>query len=262
MSTPPAARPPHWRWLSGSQARAAALLDQAASLRASFDRAFWCDDIGTYALALDGNKRPCRVRSSNAGQCLFGGIADTRRVERVSRALLDEDSFSGWGIRTLAAGQARYNPMGYHTGAVWPHDNALIARGLARYGCADEAIRIQQAMFDASRYFDAQRMPELFCGFARTTGEAPAPYPLACAPQAWAAGSVLLLLQAALGLHVDGCNRRVVFSAPRLPQGVDQLSLLGLAVHESRVDLRIVRHRRSVGVNILHGDRTVEVVVT
>ena len=181
---------------------------------------------------------------------------------RVARALLDDEGFSGWGVRTLAAGQARYNPMGYHTGAVWPHDNALIAQGLATYGCTDEAMRIQQAMFEASTHFDLQRMPELFCGFARAIDEAPVPYPLACAPQAWAAGSVLLLLQAGLGLQVDGCNRRVVFAAPRLPDGLEELSIYGLPVRDQRVDLRIVRHGQNVGVNVLNCDRTVEVVLT
>ena len=246
----------------GLQARAAALHQQAEWLRVAFDRTFWCDDIGTYALALDRHKRPCRVRTSNAGQCLFSGIVDARRVSSLARALLDEDGWSGWGVRTLATGQARYNPMGYHTGAVWPHDNALIARGLARYRCADETMRIQQAMFEASLYLDLQRMPELFCGFARATGEAPVPHPSACAPQAWAAGSVLLLLQAGLGIHVDGCARRIVFTAPRLPNGVEEVSIHGLAVRDGRVDLRIVRNGPAVGVRVLNGDRSVEVVVT
>ena len=174
---------------------------------------------------------------------------------------LDSAIAPGRGIRTLAAGEARFNPMGYHTGGVWPHDNALIAQGLTRHGCADEAMRIQQAMFQAGLHFELQRMPELFCGFARATEEAPVPYPLACAPQAWAAGSVLLLLQAGLGLQVDGCSRRVVFSAPRLPDGLDELSIYGLAVSNTRVDLRIVRHGPSVGIEVLNGDRTVEVLV-
>ena len=187
---------------------------------------------------------------------------DAPRVKLVARTLLDDDGFSGWGVRTLAAGQAHYKPMGYHTGAVWPHDNALIAQGLARYGCADEAMRIQQAIYEASLHFDLQRMPELFCGFPRATEEAPVPHPLACAPQAWAAGSALLLLQAGLGLHVDGCSRRIMFSTPRLPDGLEELSIYGLAVGDGRVDLRIVRHGRSVGVNVLGRDRTAEVIVT
>ena len=234
---------------------------RAVLLRQRFDEAFWCEELATYALALDGSKTACRVRTSNAGQCLFSGIVDPGRAPRLARTLLGPDCFSGWGIRTLAAGEARFNPMGYHTGGVWPHDNALIAQGLARHGCADEAMRIQQAMFQAGLHFELQRMPELFCGFARATEEAPVPYPLACAPQAWAAGSVSLLLQAGLGLQVDGCSRRVVFTAPRLPDGLDELSIYDLAVSNTRVDLRVVRHGPRVGIEVLNGDRTVEVLV-
>jgi glycogen debranching enzyme len=245
----------------GFHERAASLRGQADALRAAFERAFWCDDLGTYALALDGHKRPCRVRSSNAGQCLFSGIVDRQRVPRVVRALFDDDGFSGWGVRTLAAGQPRYDPMGYHTGAVWPHDNALIAQGLARCGFADEAMRLQQAMFDASAHFDRQRMPELFCGFARAAGAGPVPHALACAPQAWAAGSVLLLLQTGLGLRVEGGQRRIVLSDPRLPFGVKELAVHGLPVGDGRVDLRMVRHGARVETQLASDDDRIELVV-
>src|SRR5205823_2033432 len=158
-----------------------------------------CEDLGTYVLAQDGGKSPCRVRTSNAGHCLLTGIAAPERALRVARTLLSHDSFSGWGIRTVAAREARYNPMSYHNGSIWPHDNAPIAAGLARYGLKDEALRVMNAMFDASLFFDMHRLPELFCGFERRAGEGPTLYPVACAPQAWAAAAIFLLLQACLG---------------------------------------------------------------
>src|SRR5262245_7756473 len=167
------------------------LTRQAEALRERFAQAFWCEELSTYALALDGDKRPCRVRTSNAGQCLFTGIASPEHARRVARTLLAPESFSGWGVRTLAASESRYNPMGYHTGAVWPHDNALIAQGLARYGLGEQALQLWTGLFEAGLYFDLRRMPELFCGFPKDLGEGPIRYPVACAPQAWAAGAVM-----------------------------------------------------------------------
>jgi glycogen debranching enzyme len=151
----------------GLAERAVRLRRQAEELRERFEEEFWCEDLSTYALALDGNKMPCRVRSSNSGQCLFAGIARPERAVRVARTLFGPDSFSGWGIRTIAASEARYNPMGYHIGAVWPHDNGLIARGLAAYGLGDKAVQLLAGLFEAGLHFEQNRMPELFCGFPR-----------------------------------------------------------------------------------------------
>jgi glycogen debranching enzyme len=153
--------------------RAAALDDQAEGLRERFEAAFWCDDLDTYALALDGAKRPCRVRTSNAGQCLFTGIARPDRARRVAQDMMGPDSFSGWGVRTMAATEAVYNPMSYHSGAVWPHDNALIAYGFARCSLQDVAVRLLVGLFEAGTHFDLHRMPELFCGFPRQPREGP-----------------------------------------------------------------------------------------
>jgi glycogen debranching enzyme len=240
--------------------RAAICDGRAARLRRRFDEAFWCEEIGTYALALDGNKMACRVRTSNAGQCLFGGIVEPDRAPVVARTLLEPDCFSGWGIRTLAAGEARFDPMGYHTGGVWPHDNAVIAEGLARYGFCDEATSLLETQFEAALHFDLQRMPELFCGFERRPGEPPVAYPPACAPQAWAAGAVLLLLKASLGVHIDGIQRRVTFRNPRVPGWLDHLSLLNLDVRGAKVDLSIARHTKGVAVSVLRNDDSVDVV--
>src|SRR5262249_4808956 len=214
----------------GHPRRAADLGRQAEALRRRFERAFWCEELSTYALALDGRKRPCRVRTSNAGQCLFTGIAGPERAWRVGRSLFTPDCFSGWGVRTVAASEARYNPMGYHTGAVWPHDNALIALGLARYGLGEEAVQLWAGLFEAGLYFYLHPLPEWFWGCTQGPGEGPVLYPVACAPQAWAAASVFLLFQACLGLTVTGPDARITFTRPRLPAAVGEVRIHNLEV--------------------------------
>jgi glycogen debranching enzyme len=233
---------------------------RADRLQAQFENMFWCEDLGTYALALDGHKRPCRVRTSNPGHCLFTGIVSRDRARRVCQTLMDDASFGGWGLRTVAAGEARYNPMAYHNGSIWPHDNAVTAAGLARYGCGDAAARILNAMFDLSRVVDLHRLPELICGFHRRETEHPTLYPVACAPQAWASGAVFLLLQASLGLEIDASARRVSFSRGTLPESVDWLQLSNLAVGDARVDLRLERHPHDLGVTVLKREGEVDIV--
>jgi glycogen debranching enzyme len=248
--------------LLGDPIRAASLTDQAETLRQRFELAFWCEELGTYALALDGDKRPCRVRSSNAGHCLFAGIASPERAEKVALGLLSAESFTGWGIRTLAAGEVRYNPMAYHNGSVWPHDNALIAYGFARYGMQNLAAHVLTGMFEAGTYFDLNRMPELFCGFDRAASEGPTSYPVACSPQAWSAASAFLLLQACLGLAVNGVEPQVCFTCPRLPPFLSELRIHNLRVGTATLDLLLLRHGDDVGVNVLgrQGDVGVTVV--
>jgi glycogen debranching enzyme len=237
------------------------LEQRAATLFARFDAAFWCEDLGTYALALDGEKRPCRVRASNAGHCLFSRIARFDRAERVARTLMAPESFSGWGIRTLSTSEPRYNPMGYHTGSVWPHDNALIALGLARYGHTTEALAITSGLLAAGACFELQRMPELFCGFERAPETGPVLHPVACAPQAWAAGSVLMLLGACLGLEVNGAQSRVALTRPGLPAGLESLRVHGLALPSGALDFEVVGNGRNVAVNVLCREGDVQLVV-
>jgi glycogen debranching enzyme len=234
---------------------------RADALREGFDAAFWCDDLGTFALALDGEKRACRVVSSNAGQCLFTRIVKPQRVEALARTLLSPQSFSGWGVRSLAAGEARFNPMGYHTGTVWPHDNALIAWGLSRCGQSAAASEIFSGLLGAALSFDLYRMPELFCGFDRVRGEGPVMHPVACAPQAWAAGSVLLLLQAAIGLQIDAVNSRVTLNRPLLPREVKEIRIHDLEVADGSLDLAITREGDDVAARVLRRDGEVQVVV-
>lgn len=247
--------------LVGQEARAAQLLAAAERLRQAFEAQFWIEELGTYALALDGDKRPCRVRTSNAGQCLFTGIVSPERARRVAEVLMSESSYSGWGIRTVDAREVRYNPMAYHNGSVWPHDNALIAFGLARYHLTPLALRVLKGLFDASLFLDLHRMPELFCGFARRPGEGPTLYPVACAPQAWAAGAVFLLLQAALGMTVQAERRQVLFLRPALPDFLDWVRLTGLQVAGGTVDLLLERHESDVGVRVLRREGPVEIVL-
>lgn len=246
----------------GATARAEALEAQARTLAQRFEDAFWCDDLGTYALALDGAGEACRVRASNAGHCLFAGIAAPDRARSVGRVLLGPELFSGWGVRTLADGERRYNPMSYHNGSVWPHDNALIALGLARYGMRDEASRLLDACFDASRFIELRRMPELMCGFERRDDEGPTAYPLACTPQAWAAGAVFAMLQAVLGIHVSAPQREVCFVRPALPTTLRELRIQELCVGNGLVDLEITRCDGRVEVSVTRREGDVQVRVT
>lgn len=245
----------------GHTARAQELGHQAQTLQERFEHAFWCEELSTYALALDGKKRPCRVRTSNAGHCLLTGIASPERARSIAQVLLDADSNSGWGIRTVAATAARYNPMSYHNGSVWPHENALIALGLAQYGLKTPVLKIMTGLFEASRYVDLQRMPELFCGFPRRPGQGPTLYPVACAPQSWAAAAIFLLLQACLGLQIDGTRARISFTHPRLPEFLNEVRISHLKVGDASVDCLLQRHAHHVGVNVLRRQGDVEIVV-
>ncbi len=245
----------------GDTAWAAALERQAEALRAKFEAAFWLEDLGTYALALDAEKRPCRVSSSNAGQVLFSGIASPERAARVAATLMRRENWSGWGVRTLGAGEKRYNPMSYHNGSVWPHDNALIAHGFARYGLKREAVRIFRGMFEALPYLDLLRLPELFCGFNRRRNKAPTLYPVACAPQAWASAAPLAALEACLGVRCDHASGEILFDRPALPEFVDELRLRRLRLGDAEVDLLLRRYGGDVALNVLDRRGEVRVVV-
>ncbi len=245
----------------GMAATAATLDTQAKVLREKFDAQFWCDELSTYALALDGEKRPCRVRSSNAGHALFAGLPTPEKAARVAHVLTDRDGFSGWGVRTLARSEPRYNPMSYHNGSVWPHDNAIIAFGLARYGMKDEVLQILRGLFESSSYFEQRRLPELFCGFVRRRSKGPTIYPVACAPQAWASAAPFAMLQACLGLEFDYQADEIIFNAPRLPEFLDQVCIRGLTLGDSRVDVLLRRHYSDVAVNVLARTGPARVVV-
>ena len=248
--------------LLGQTDQASRLLKEAARLRAQFERSFWCNDLSSYALALDGSKQPCRVKTSNAGHCLWTGIADYKHGMRTAKTLVGGDMFNGWGVRTVAASEDRYNPMAYHNGSVWPHDNALIAAGMASYGFKQGALKILSGLFEASQFLELHRLPELFCGFSRRSGEGPTLYPVACSPQTWSSVAVFLLLQSCLGLRIDAPHACLTFSQPVLPPFLKHIEIKNLRIGDATVDLSLEGHAKDVGINILRREGRVEIVVT
>ncbi|HEY1850666.1 MAG TPA: amylo-alpha-1,6-glucosidase [Candidatus Binataceae bacterium] len=220
-------------------ADASRLADRASRLKANFTRDFWLDDDRMVALALDGDKKPCRVMSSNSAHCLAAGLLDRDQELALGERLMAGDMFSGWGVRTLSAKERRYNPMSYHNGSVWPHDNALAAVGLARIAGRAGSLSILGGMFDSAVELHGGSLPELFCGFTREARLGPVPYPVACHPQAWAAASVMMMLQGILGLHVDGFGRRLVIESPVLPEGMGSLSINGIQVGDGSASFTV-----------------------
>jgi glycogen debranching enzyme len=227
------------------------LKTEAAQLKQKFNEVFWDEEADCYALALDGNKKPCKVVSSNPGHCLFCGIVDDDKAAKLAATLLSADMFSGWGIRTLSEGGKRYNPMSYHNGSIWPHDNALIAAGLARYGFQKEAAKILSALFDASLFIELQRLPELYCGFPRRRGEGPTSYPVACSPQAWSVGAVFMLLQACLQIDIDAVKKTIVFKKPDLPPYLDRIAINHLPLGSASCDIELYRLDYDVSFNVV-----------
>jgi glycogen debranching enzyme len=222
--------------------------ERAEVVRETVERSFWMEDRGFYGLALDGEGELCRVSTSNPGHLLFVGLPSRERARRVIDTLLSNAFFSGWGLRTLAQHEVRYNPMSYHNGSVWPHDTAVTTLGLARYGERDGVVKLTSAMWEAAVEFE-MRLPELYCGFPRAAGEAPVAYPVACLPQAWAAGSVFMMLQACLGLELDAATGRVEIHEPSLPIGIDRLSLHDLVVGGEPIDLTFERQGARIAVH-------------
>ena len=212
----------------------------AKRLRAAVEKRFWVPELDFYALALDGSGKPCRVRASNAGHLLYTRLPSTPRAARVAEQLLSSQFDNGWGVRTLASGEKRFNPMSYHNGSVWPHDTAICAAGIAEYGNRRAAAALLSELFAAAMHFGT-RLPELFCGFGRRPGEPPVGYPVACLPQAWSSGASFMMLQACLGVTIDGVNRIVRIDRPELPPEVERLVLRDLAVGEDRIDVAFER---------------------
>jgi len=245
----------------GKTDQARKLTAEAQRLAERFEAAFWCEELGTYALALDGAKQPCRVRTSNAGQLLFSGMVREDRARMVAADLMRPHFFTGWGIRTVARGEARYNPMSYHDGSIWPHDNALIALGLGRYGLKHSVEQVFKALFDAATYMDLRRLPELFCGFQREKQRGPTLYPVACAPQAWASATPFTLLEAALGLEFDAQRGEIRLRNPRLPAFLNEVILRELQLGSSSVDLRVRRHGDDVSLEVLRRRGQIQVSI-
>ncbi|MFI5293237.1 MAG: amylo-alpha-1,6-glucosidase, partial [Candidatus Limnocylindrales bacterium] len=233
----------------------------ADELRARFESAFWLPDLAFYAMALDGEKHPVASIGSNVGQALWTGIVSDEHAGPVAARLLEPDLFSGWGVRTYAAGQPGYNPVGYHTGSIWPHDNALIAAGLKAVGAADAANVLAGRLVEAAQWFPDLRLPELFCGFPRDEVGAPVAYPVACSPQAWAAGAPFFLLQTMLGLRADASARRLELVHPTLPEWLTRLTITGLRVGDDSVDLLVHRWRGRTSAELLGRRGSIDVVI-
>lgn len=233
---------------------------KADDLRRKFETAFWSDELSTFALALDGDKQQCKVRTSNAGHCLFSGIASESHVRLVMKSLLSPGLFSGWGVRTVSCEEKRYNPMAYHNGSVWPHDNALIAYGAINCRDKELPLRILSGLLDLSLFVDLRRLPELICGFPRRPGKGPTLYPVACSPQAWAAGSCFLVLQACLGLSICAKQSRIYLRHTSLPEALQQVEIRNLCIGAASVDLAFERHAETVGFDIPRRTGEIEVV--
>ena len=236
--------------MQGDDNLALRLKDEAAALQKRFEEKFWSPEIGTYALALDGRKRRLDVRSSNAGHALSSGIADSERATRVIEQMVSPAFFSGWGIRTIASSEARYNPMSYHNGSIWPHDNAMIGAGFARYGRSDQIETVFNGLLDAALNMSQRRLPELFCGFRRRAGRAPILYPVACSPQAWASGSMLHLLKSLMGLKIDGAARTITLSAPYLPERVGEVTVRNIRAGAGSAGFTLRRKNGGVSIDV------------
>ena len=245
----------------GDETTAERMRRQASVLREAVERTFWVPDLGFYAMALDGRGRPCRVRGSNAGQLLYTRLPTRERAAKVAEQLLSASFNDGWGIRTLAQGEVRFNPMSYHNGSVWPHDTALCAAGIAHYGNRHAAAQVLSQLFAAALHFDT-RLPELYCGFQRRSGEPPVGYPVACLPQAWSSGAIFMLLQACLGIDIDATNRTVRIDRPELPNEIERLAIHDLAIGEARLGLLFERVVGRVAATPLGAiDDSIEVLI-
>ncbi|HEX8040432.1 MAG TPA: amylo-alpha-1,6-glucosidase [Chryseosolibacter sp.] len=237
------------------------LMAQARALKRNFNEHFWSESKQAYVLALDGKKRPCNVLSSNAGHCLFSGIATRERAAILAEKLLSEKMFSGWGIRTVASDEPRFNPMSYHNGSVWPHDNAMIAFGFSRYGLMAETVQILSGIFDATDHIQLRRLPELFCGFSKVKGKAPTLYPVACSPQAWAVGAVFMLLQACLGLKINAAHNTITFCHPVLPDFLSEVTITNLRINNKQIILQIRKSSKGIEAQLLSPGADAEIIM-
>src|SRR2546427_10047257 len=241
--------------------RAPMLRERAKRMRERFEADFWLPDQAYYAMALDGERRPCRVISSNPRHLLWTRLVSDSRAHIVARRLMADDMYTGWGVRTLASGERLYNPMSYHNGSVWPHDTAIAAAGMRRYGVGDPSLTLTTGLFEAVLQFENMRMPELFCGFPRVDGYGPTPYPVACAPPASAAGVVFMLINAMLGLRPEAADNQITLARPTLPGWLTWIEIRGLRVSKSRLGMRVLQGSDGAAVELLARDGDAELVV-
>ena len=237
------------------------LMDKANYLKIRFNSDFWLDNIQYIALAIDGDNKPCEVYASNAGHCLFSGILDNDRANLLADKILSADMYSSWGVRTLGRSCVAYNPMSYHNGTIWPHDNAIIAAGLAKYGRFEDVHTIANDLYDVTVFQSDYRLPELFCGFKRQDLFAPVPYPVSCSPQAFASASVFLFVQAYLNFEAIACESTLKIIQPKLPNFVNRLNISGLRLGNAVIDLNFEKNNDVTVCNVLRKSGLVKILV-
>ena len=248
--------------LLGNHERAGALSEQAATLKHRFNEVFWLPRENYFALALDHDKKPVKTVTSNPGHGLWTGIIDEEKARLVSERLLQPDMFSGWGLRTMSKSSINYNPMSYHNGSVWPHDNAIIIRGLKKYGFNKEAEKVATGLFEAALHYEYYRLPELFCGFTKRSISRPVNYPVACSPQAWAAGSIFMILQALLGIDADAPSDTLYINNPSLPAWLGEVDIRRMKVNDSSISLKFRREGDVTSFVVTEKNGTIKTIVT
>jgi glycogen debranching enzyme len=234
---------------------------EANELKERFNRDFWMDKEGYFALALDGEKKQVPTLTSNPGHCLWSRIVEDDKAPKVVQRLLSPSLACGWGIRTLASRQTAYDPIGYHTGSVWPHDNALIAHGMRRYGLDGEARKVLDQLALAGAFFPLARFPEVFCGFSADDVPLPVQYPVACRPQAWASGAPLLMVRSYGGLSADAPNNVLYIDRPRLPEWLDRVEIQGMRIGEARIDLVLTNNEGVTATEVPRKEGDIEVLI-
>jgi glycogen debranching enzyme len=245
----------------GEHELASRLEKEAGQLREAFNRDFWIEQEGYFAFGLDGDKRPITTITSNPGHCLWAGIIDEEKAPRVARKLLGPGLCSGWGLRTLSAKHKPFDPLGYHRGTVWPHDNALIAHGLKLYGFDIQAMAVIDQLSMAGMHFPLARYPELFCGFAREDVPLPVEYPVACRPQAWSSGAPLMMLRSYAGISADAPDRKLYIIRPQLPAWLDRIEIVGMRVGQAKVDLTFTSREGVTATQVRRKEGDVEVLI-
>ncbi|OPY25320.1 MAG: Amylo-alpha-1,6-glucosidase [Methanocella sp. PtaU1.Bin125] len=233
---------------------------EAGDLKKRFNEAFWMDDRGFFAMAVDARGK-CEVISSNPARCLWSGIIDKKYAPHVAGRIFEPDMFTGWGIRTLSSKERRYNPLGYHIGTVWPHDNSLIANGLYRYGYQDKSTTLFTAMYEAASAYTQFRLPELFAGFDRGIHNVPVKYPVACSPQAWSSGTMPYMLSTSLGFRPDALHHRLTFANPYLPRWLNNVNIRDIRVGDSQVDLVFQQRISGTLVDVIEKRGDIRVMV-
>jgi glycogen debranching enzyme len=242
--------------------RARELRAQASALKKAFNDAFWNAEEGTFALALDGRKRQVASVTSNPGHCLYCAIVDPEKAQPLAERLMAPDMFCGWGVRTLSSDSPAYNPMSYHNGSVWPHDNSIVAAGLKRYGFAEHTERIATAVYEIAAHARDSRLSELYCGFDRSSGAGVVEYPVACMPQAWAAAAPFMLLQAVLGVNAHAAKRTLSVIQPKLPDWLKRVTVRGLRVGEASVSLAFTQNRGATSFSLVEQQGELDVTMS